>query len=565
MDFKRVMRMSLRTSLLLSALFPIVFVGLMFLLLKLRLGTVVGTNGLDAGFVVLMLLVGGAMAVQIIMYSHDILAKMKVLNKWSYAVLKGNLDHKIGITGDDEVARLSKTLSKMLRELKEAYSALQKEMQTGDVKASQQRQGVAASQEAVRRLTDTLAQMKEKQDTLVQEERTAAMEQVVRGMAHDFSEVMVPILGTCDHLLEHPQELEKMEGALEHVRTIQESALRAKKLLKNLAGIFPAPQEIEKPAEASSAAKQAIKMAQPTWHEQPKAEGRPIAMKTDLQLVPPAAVDENDLRDAIVNLIVNAAEAMPTGGTITIKCWCDEGAVLVEVRDSGKGMTEEVRKRALEPFYSTKEGAGKGLGLSTVNAMVQRYKGRLDISTEKGMGTRVAMTFPLWVRKTAGLQEKQAETKLQENLRIIVVDDDWMSRKTVARALETQEHTTETAETGEEGLAKIIAGTFDVAVIDRAMPGMSGDDLAREIKKFNADIPVIMLTGFGDIMIQEGDLPEYVDTVLAKPITIDGLHRGLVDAFTPKPFKSASATSQMPKPLSASAKEGSGGGVTWLD
>lgn len=564
MNLKAHLKMSLKTALLFSAIFPTVFVALIFLLLKLRFGSVVGTNALDAGFVLLLLVVGGVMAVQIIWYSREIMLKIKTLNKWSYAVLKGNLDHSIDITGDDEVGRLSKTLSKMLKELKEAYASLESESLLSK-KVVDQQHGVQASQEAVRRLTDTLAQMKEKQDTLVQKERAAAMEQVVRGMAHDFSEVMVPILGTCDHLLEHPEELEKVEGALEHVKTIQESALRAKKLLRNIAGIFPAPQEIEHPAEASAAVKQAIKMAEPSWYHQARAQGRPIEIKTALELVPAAAVDEEDLRDAVVNLILNSVDAMPNGGTITLACRCDEDAVVVEVSDTGEGMTEEVRKRATEPFYSTKEGAGKGVGLSVVNAMVERYKGKLKIDSGRAVGTHVSLSFPLWVRKAPDAKEKTAERKLENSLRIMVVDDDWMSRKTVARALESQEHTVDTAETGEEGLEKIKAGEFDLAIIDRAMPGMSGDDLAKAIKKANSRMPVVMLTGFGDIMIQEGDLPECVDTVLAKPVTMDGLRRGLIEAFKPKPVVTTSTPLKRPAPRASSARGGGGDGVKWLD
>lgn len=566
MNLKTTLKMSLKTSLLLSAIFPIVFVGCIFVLLKLRLGTVVGSNALDSGFVVLLLVVGGAMSVQIIWYSRELLQKIRTLNKWSYSVLKGNLDHSIDVGGDDEVARLAKTLSKMLKELKEAYSSLQTDLPGKNSQPSLHQQGVQASQEAVRRLTDTLAQLRESQESLVQRERASAMEQVVRGVAHDFSEVMVPILGTCDHLLGHPEELGNTDGAVVHIKAIQESALRAKKLLRNLAGIFPAPQEIQQPAEASAAIKEAIRMAQPSWADEARAQGRPVEMKTNLHLVPPAAVESSDLRDAVVNLILNSVEAMPTGGTIKIDCRCDESLVVVEVADSGKGMPEDVRKRSVEPFFSTKEGAGKGMGLTMVDAMVRRYKGSLTIDSEKGMGTRVSMSFPLWTRKAQGYQEQRAEEKLKSKLRIIVVDDDWMSRKTVARALESQEHAVETAENGNEGLEKIKLGTFDVAIIDRAMPGMSGDELAAGIKKVKADMPVVMLTGFGDIMIQEGDLPAYVDTVLAKPVTIDDLHRGLVNALTPKPARTDRTEQKKPMPATPNLEaKPKGGSVKWID
>lgn len=555
--------MKLKTSLLLSAIFPVAFALFVFVLLKLRMGTVTDSHALDAGFAVILAVLGAGAGGVILWYSYDILRKIRILNKWAYAVLKGNLDHNIDVSGDDEVGRLSKTLSKMLKELKQAYTDLEIQSQHEKKRASVQQQGTEVSQEAVRRLTDTLAKLKESQADLVQQERAAAMEQVIRGMAHDFGEVMVPILGTCDHLVEHPEELDTIVSAMRHIKTIQDSAVRAKKLLKNLAGIFPAPQEIANPAEASSAIKQAIKMAQPSWREQASAEGRSIEIKTSLQLVPAAAVEESDLRDAVVNLILNSVEAMPNGGTIDIACRCDEGlAVIIEVSDTGKGMTEEVRKRILEPFYSTKGESGKGVGLSMVDAMVRRYNGVLTINSQKGLGTRVSMSFPLWTRKAPSIPAKRAEEKLRSSLRILVVDDDWMSRKTVARALEVQEYLVETAESGEQGLEKIEAGQFDIAIIDRAMPGMSGDELAEAIKKAREDMPVVMLTGFGDIMVQEGDLPPCVDTILAKPVSMEDLQRGLMDAFTPKPVRTTSVKPEAPSSRPASDD---GGDVKWLD
>jgi CheY-like chemotaxis protein len=196
--------------------------------------------------------------------------------------------------------------------------------------------------------------------------------------------------------------------------------------------------------------------------------------------------------------------------------------VRLEVSDTGTGMSDEVRQRCLEPFFSTKGQHGTGLGLSLVHATVERHSGSLAIESESGRGSTFIVRFPVQHRPAgAGADARSPESS--RPLRILVVEDDPLARMSVLAQLTSQGHTVDSATNGVEGLDKFAAGRFDLIVTDRAMPEMGGDQLAATIEQSAPDTPVIMLTGFGDLMDAKGEQPVGVDVVIGKPVTLDAL------------------------------------------
>jgi len=197
--------------------------------------------------------------------------------------------------------------------------------------------------------------------------------------------------------------------------------------------------------------------------------------------------------------------------------------IRLEVIDTGTGMPEEVRRRCLEPFFTTKGERGTGLGLAMVYGVIQRHGGSVEVMSEVGKGTTVAFRLPLKAQRS---QETANEGKLDTDirpLRILVVDDeDWVP-SLVTRFLSPHGHHIETAAGGREGLARFAAGAFDLVITDRAMPDINGDQVAKTIKERSPHTPVILLTGFGEMMKEKGERPEGVDRILSKPMTRDEL------------------------------------------
>jgi len=257
--------------------------------------------------------------------------------------------------------------------------------------------------------------------------------------------------------------------------------------------------------------------------------------------------DEPELREALTNLIFNAADAMPQGGTITLRTRKERHELVLEVSDTGTGMTEEVRRHCLEPFFSTKGQHGTGLGLSSVYGTVRRHDGKINIRTELGKGTTFEVHLPLGPARVSVEDTKKEENAPQISpLHVLVVDDDTVVRQIVAEYLKADAHQVEVACSGAEGLDKFKKGSFDLVVLDRAMPGMNGDQVASSIKSLNPNLPIIMLTGFGSMMMAADEKPSGVDLIIGKPVTLDGLREALAKA------KAAAATAECPKEVGVS-------------
>jgi CheY-like chemotaxis protein len=243
--------------------------------------------------------------------------------------------------------------------------------------------------------------------------------------------------------------------------------------------------------------------------------------------VPPVAGEESPLREALTNLIFNAVDAMPGGGTLTVRTRRQGETCIFEIADTGTGMTEEVRQRCLEPFFSTKGEHGTGLGLAMVFGIVQRHGGSLDIYSTPGQGTTFSVKLPLMSASGNHVAEAKA-TRPTRALRILVVDDEAPVRDTLAAILAADGHEVELGMDGADGLKRFGTGHFDVVITDKAMPGMNGDQMAAAIKGMAPQTPIILLTGFG-LFYDKKEFP-HIDVLASKPVRIPALREALATA-----------------------------------
>jgi signal transduction histidine kinase len=400
-------------------------------------------------------------------------------------------------------------------------------------------------------LRQTLHQLRDAQAQAIQHERLSALGSMTAGIAHDFNNVLSLILGYSEMLMRSLRQPNGVKTADALLGTIITAAQDAAKMFSRLREFYrPADKgQRHEMLNLNALIVQAIELTRPRWHGQALAQGVNIHLDTDLaEDLPDLLADGSELREMLTNLIFNAVDAMPQGGTVLVRTRLEpappnfaeltgvppvkgalaaappEWAVALELSDSGTGMTEEVRLRCLEPFFTTKGKQGTGLGLAMVYGIVQRHHGTIDLSSAPGAGTTFRFLLPVGHKPEAVRNVESCEP--QRPLRILAVDDQPVLCEILVDYLSEDWHTVAVASAGDEALAKFRAEPFDLVITDRAMPGITGEQLAAGIKAIRPETRVILLTGYGSA----GDRNRYascIDMVVDKPATRETLRRAI--------------------------------------
>ena len=373
------------------------------------------------------------------------------------------------------------------------------------------------------------------QKQVIQQERLKAIGQMASGIVHDINNALVPILGFSEILIINPAYLSDKEKVLGFLKEINKSAKHAASILSRLKEFCrPMPQKIIlNPVDLNRLIKDTIGLTRPKWKDEMEAKGVVIKVETGLKDPPRAAAEESELRELIVNLLFNSIDAMPQGGTITLSTRRLDDTSVFEISDTGIGMPEQVRLRCFEPFFSTKGENGTGLGLAMVYGIVKRYKGSIEVESEEGKGTKFIVTLPAW-KEQGTVNPEVKENAPGRSMRILVVDDNPLVGEVLKEYLSCDKHQVEMAGSGLEALDLLEKYVFDVVITDRAMPRLSGTDLAALIKQKQKGVPVILLTGFGDFMVSNGEKPEGVDLILGKPVSSDKLRAAINEVLRKK-------------------------------
>jgi CheY-like chemotaxis protein/anti-sigma regulatory factor (Ser/Thr protein kinase) len=308
-------------------------------------------------------------------------------------------------------------------------------------------------------------------------------------------------------------------------------------------------REFYRPREARSgfakldihaAIEQVLQLTEPRWRALPQERGIEVELRKDFAgVLPDVMGDEVELRDALTNLVFNAVDAMPEGGVLTLRTRAfedDSGrrTVHVEVVDTGIGMDEETRRRCIEPFFTTKGQRGTGLGLASVYGMLQRHDAQFQVESAPGKGTTMRMVFPAFVDDAQTSGSYRSTRAPLQSLRILVIDDDPILIRSMRDALEADGHQLETALGGQAGIDAFAAAraadrAFALVITDLGMPRVDGRKVAAAIKEMSPDTPIILLTGWGQRLIDEKDIPPNIDRVLSKPPRLAQLRAALTD------------------------------------
>lgn len=371
------------------------------------------------------------------------------------------------------------------------------------------------------RLEKALAELKMAQQQVIQQERLRALGQLASGIAHDFNNALTPILGYSDLLLSSPMLMDNKEKARKYIELINIVAEDAKDVVNRLREFYRNSEEGEvfEPTNLNNIINQSIELTEPKWKNQAQANGVTINILTELGEIPNINGIQAELREMMINLIFNAVDAMQESGTISLWTQRLENNIIFEISDTGIGMSDEVMQRCFEPFFSTKDFTGTGLGLSIAHGIIRRHKGTISVESKEGEGTKFIITIPI-SEETEIVEKSQIDGVSPKHLHVLVVDDEPLIQNMLSEYLSIDGHTCKTASNGREGLSEFRNGKFDLVITDRAMPDISGDQLAEIIKETNPDMPIIMITGFGNLMKASGEMPNGIDYLMSKPITL---------------------------------------------
>jgi signal transduction histidine kinase/ActR/RegA family two-component response regulator len=394
--------------------------------------------------------------------------------------------------------------------------------------------------EALQQAYDDLRQT---QQAVMQQERLKALGQMASGIAHDINNAISPIALYTESLLEREPNLSPR--ARDYLTTIQHAIEDVTHTVARMREFYRQREQqlILTPVKLNQLMQQVIDLSRARWSDMPQQRGIFIKVETNLDpALPPVMGVESEIREALVNLIFNAVDAMPTGGTLTLRTKTSEGTarlVQAEVSDTGVGMNEDIRRRCLEPFFTTKGERGTGLGLAMVYGIVRRHNADIEIDSTPGKGTTMRINFPFAAIQPAAPNKDASAFIVPTRLRILVVDDDPLLIKSLRDALETDGHLITTAGGGQDGIKAFREAIerqepFAAVITDLGMPYMDGRQVATAIKGLSPTTPVILLTGWGQRLVAEGDIPANVDHVLNKPPKLRELRETLAQCLRQK-------------------------------
>ena len=355
------------------------------------------------------------------------------------------------------------------------------------------------------------------QDQLVRSEKLRALGEMASGVAHDFNNLLAAILGRAQLLLHRVED----PKARQWLQIIERSAEDGAKTVRRLQEFTRIRRDQPSVAlDLNRVVREALELTESSWRLGPPRRGVSIQAVTELASdLPKTTGDPSELREVMTNLILNAVDAMPHGGTLTLATARRGDSIELRVVDTGVGIPEAVRGKIFDPFFTTKGPKGTGLGLSMTYGILSRHGATIAVESQEGQGTTFTMLFPVSTIPEAPVPVTEALPEAVP-LRCLVVDDEEMVGDMLADVLRSAGHTVTVARNASEGLAQVQSEPLDLIFTDLSMPGMTGWELARAVRAAAPGLPVILVSGFAVEVSQEELEASGVHSVLAKPINI---------------------------------------------
>ena len=367
--------------------------------------------------------------------------------------------------------------------------------------------------------------------------RMEMLGRMAMGIAHDFNNLLTSVLGHAELLR---SDIGRTGGDPEsrvHLGSLERAAHDGAALVRKIQQyIRNEKHERAEPVSLQEIAEEVLTLTRPYWYNEPRRRGIAIRVVPELRPVPSILGTPTELREVLVNMVLNAVQAMPAGGTLALRTGRhDARSAFVEVADTGVGMTDNVRKRIFEPLYTTKGTSGSGMGLTMSLGIVQEHNGHIEVESAPGHGTSFRLIFPLTVDAPAAETTPRAPARGADDrpLRVLVVDDEEMVRTVTTKLLRLRGHDVTAVDGGPAALAALDDAAFDIVVTDLSMPDMTGRELASAIRERNAALPILLLTGDTDADVEREDVAAVVKKPFQLDVLLTAMRAAVADAVTP--------------------------------
>jgi PAS domain S-box-containing protein len=361
-----------------------------------------------------------------------------------------------------------------------------------------------------------------------QDEKMRALGHLSAGIAHNFNNLLAAILGNAQ-LLKRSSSNEKL---LKQAGVIERAALDGAEMVKRIQAFANQQKEVAyEQLQLSHILKDSITLTQPIWQDEARAKGVKYEVGIELSDASIIRGAASEIREVFVNIILNALDAMPEGGTLHISSKVSDGFAITSFSDTGCGMSEEVRQHIFEPFFTTKGVAGTGLGLAVSYTTIERHGGTIDVVSESGQGSTFSIKLPVVGTCEAIFDPKRdvMTNRPNKKLRILVIEDDDRVRDVVTEILRISGHRVEAAMNGTQALERLEKSEFDLVLTDLSMPDIDGWAVATAVRQRWKNSKVILLTGYGSQIDNIEEHKNLIDGILAKPISMDDLNKTIND------------------------------------
>ncbi len=367
-------------------------------------------------------------------------------------------------------------------------------------------------------LKQTLQELRQAQDQVVQSEKLRAMGELASGVAHDFNNVLAVVLGNAQLLLHQLDRLgpEEIREGLKVIERSSKDGAETIRRIQEFTGVRRDREFIS--LSLNEIVTEVVTITQPRWRDQTQKKGIQIELTTHLGNIPLIMGNPSEMREVLTNIIFNAVDSMSKGGKLTITTQPQaEDWVEVRIADTGIGMTEDVKKRVFDPFFTTKGVTNSGLGMSVSYGIIKRHGGEILIESELQKGTTFIIHVPTGYGQEEAVAKGSPVLKESRRARILVIDDEDSVRDILSRMLKTKGHKVVVAPNGEEGIQRFRSEPFDLVFTDLGMPKLSGWDVGKTIKEMNPKTPIAMITGWGVELDREKLDESGIDLVISKP------------------------------------------------
>jgi signal transduction histidine kinase/CheY-like chemotaxis protein len=346
---------------------------------------------------------------------------------------------------------------------------------------------------------------------------------VAGSIAHDFNNLLSAILGRVQILRRDPRK----EGADRDLAVIERAALDGRETVRRIQEFSRLRRDRRFAAvDLGEVLRDVVEITRPRWQNDFDGRSQRVELEADTPQVPPVLGSGSELREVMTNLVLNALDAMPQGGSLRIACRSEGAQVVVTVADTGTGMTEDVRRQMFDPFFTTKGAKGMGLGMSVVYGILTRHGAGIDVDTAPGRGTTFTLRFD---RATEALVPAGGDGAAMPQLlrpgRILVIDDEAEIAEIVRDVLASEGHEVTTALCGAHGVESVRAGSYDLVFTDLGMPDMSGWEVAERVHEISPGSAVVLVTGWGATLDEDDVRRRGVEAVVNKPFEIQELVR----------------------------------------